>query len=1062
MDFTQESLQALVSEFLARHDGLTEGDIEDIYPCSPVQEAVLASQHQGRSDYVIRGTLEVMSLGDGPVQLGRLEDAWKSVVRQSPILRTVFLEDTTGRGLFCQVVVRSIAASIDKVQCSSLNSFLDRVGWTKDSFSPHCLTFWEAPAGKTYLKLELNHAISDGVATLVIVHELMRLYDDPSLRLTGPSYRDFMTHLRDVPYEEHLDYWRDFLSGAELSNFTRLSDPTPSGSEPKIGRREMKLDRNRIRAVGGDKGVTLTMFFQAVWAVILRSYLHSNDVLFGFVSSGRRCVPLKAVGTALGPYIAQMVARAQIQNSDTLVELAKKLHHSTTEALSHEQCSLARIQRELRFNGSMFNTMVDVQRHPPLHKTGKAIYMAIADVYSPTEYDIVLNVEDRGTELAAKINYSTDFFTAADAEVLESVFLSTVEQFLRDPEQRVMDLDLAPRHHQDRIMSWNSTLPEPVDECIPNLIDIEAARFPEAPAIRSLDMDMTFQELADATNRLARHLVWLGVSPGDMIPFCMEKSPWAIIAMLAIMKAGAAFVPLDPANPPSRSAGIVADTNASIILTSPTIQPAVTAFSEQAIIVVVDDSILETSQSNSELPSLRPDYVAYVLFTSGSTGKPKGVVVPHRSICSSMRGHGPGMGTVRGARVLQFAAFTFDAMVYEVFTVLATGGCVCVPSDQDRLDDTVSAINQLDVNLLMLTPTFLRTIDPSSVPGVETVILIGEAAGKDVVDAWCDRFSRELGMTHDIIGKAVGCRSWVVDPEDHNKLAPLGAVGELLIEGPGVSKGYLNDAEKTAASFIEPPSWLAGLGLGSPDAHAAFYKTGDVVRQLYDGSLKFCGRVDDQVKVNGQRLELGEVETHLTASGLVLQSLAYVPKSGPVSGRLVALISLRKTTGIAPQPKASKDTLQLPSEGLRDEVAQEIAVLSESIQSSLPAYMVPSIWIPVLSMPMQQSGKLDRKTICSAVLNMDDATFQKISSFQSIGVDQELDQAFAGKLVESRLRDIWSEVLNTPKSNIGLHRPFLALGGDSISAMRVVSRARTEGIRLGVADILRHSTIAEI
>ncbi|KKP00783.1 hypothetical protein THAR02_07109 [Trichoderma harzianum] len=1093
-DSTSEDLEFgstdVKNAFLAKFPEYCLDDIEDVYPCTPLQEGILTSQTQGTEDYIIRATMELHSVNGATFDLERLQKSWESIVRQSAALRTVFLQSTSGDGLFHQIVLRNVPTEIQQIQAEALNDIATREpSWEDGRVAPHCLIFCKPSNGPEGLRIELHHGVSDAISSMKILHELMRLYDDPTRQLIGIPFRSFVQHLQSNSEEEKLKYWQTFLEGSQPSMFPKLRINRTNEELPQRCRQQVNLDRDGILDMVKSSKVSFSMLFHAAWSVLLRAYLGRDDVAFGYISSGRHNVPLPEIQEALGTYISMMVARARMNETTTLVDLASQLRKNIANSLPHEQCSLASIQRRMQINGGFFNTLVDVQRRPKLRRTSDEISLNLTHVHTVAEYDIVVNIEDTGDELLFVLDYKSNLLGEADAANLISCFTSIVGQILQNPNRRIAELDLFTKDHRNQLLQWNQDQLPVTDACAHDLFEAEAACHPEKIAVCSLDVNFTYAQLSMLSTRLAAHLRSLGATPGVLIPLCMEKSVWAIVSMLGVLKAGAAFVPLDPASPTSRIEGILEDTHAKIVIASTSTSQKMSQIQRSQHVVVIDEAFVAALEENEDVastglrthPSARSQDTAYVLFTSGSTGKPKGVVVPHQSLCCSMYAHGPATGIDENTRALQFGAYTFDSIIAEIFTVLVHGGCVCVPSDEERMNNVASFIERVGVNWVMLTPTFVRTLDPDSIPGVHTLVLIGEAVDKDCVDTWLGKvrlfngygptettvicvacqFPQTYEPDPTVIGKPVGCRAWVVDPVNHDILSPIGAVGELVIEGPNITKGYLGDTEKTLKSFISQPSWVSRFA-GAAQETFAFYKTGDLVRQLSDGSLKFCGRGDSQAKVNGQRLELGEVETHLLSDNFTIHALAEVPKSGPFQGRLVTVLSLNGLTG----PKENKDAveLQFVNRECWDAAADMCIRLMDKLHSALPAYMVPTVLMPVQKMPLLPSGKLDRRQIRTWLTTVDEDVLKDTIEFQTSGIERNTDDEafFQENETGRRIRKIWSETLNIPETSIGASNAFLSVGGDSISAMKVVAKARAQDIFVTVQEILQHRTISAI
>jgi len=550
--------------------------------------------------------------------------------------------------------------------------------------------------------------------------------------------------------------------------------------------------------------------------------------------------------------------------------------------------------------------------------------------------------------------------------------------------------------------------------------------------------------------------------------------------MFAVLKAGGAFVPLDPSHPVERLAGLCGTLDATLILCSRRLVDTLSAVSDT--ILAVDDVSLDECVSDS-LPTetaVSSHNAAYVIFTSGSTGKPKGTIIAHKSFCSSAKAHAPALRIDSTCRVLQFAAYTFDASLVETLTPLMVGGCVCIPSEEERLNDLAGAINSMAVNHAVLTPSFVGFLSPAAVPGLCRLVLAGEAMAHSHVTTWSHielvngygpaesavaavvNSNVGPGTEPTDIGVPCGVRVWLVDREDHGRLVPVGCVGEILLEGPSLARGYLNDTAKTAYSFITDPAWVP-VGAGR-----RFYKTGDLARYNSDsGSLTYVGRKDTQIKLHGQRIELGEIEHHLAVDESVQHALVLLPKVGPLKGRLVGVLSLvgsqnssRVIGSTGEQPSLMTDTLTI------DTVVRSVR---EWLSSRLPAYMVPSVWLPVDAIPMLASRKMNRKAVSTWVetgLSVEQCQ-QLIMGYDSAELSsqdaQRRETVPSLTDTEITLRDIWGDVLNLPADQIHPdNRSFLSLGGDSISAMACAGRAKKAGLAVAVRGVLRAESIRQL
>ena len=476
------------------------------------------------------------------------------------------------------------------------------------------------------------------------------------------------------------------------------------------------------------------------------------------------------------------------------------------------------------------------------------------------------------------------------------------------------------------------------------------------------------------------------------------------------------------------------------------------------------------------------DNAAVIVFTSGTTGTPKGVVLTHSSLSTMMRAQGPSMGFSSKTRVLAFAAPSFDVSNSEVFTTLYHGGCVCVPSEHDRLNDLAGAVARLRANWLFLTPSLASQIDPASVPGLQFLALGGEPVPQSLVDTWASRLKlinsygpseasiwtsmallgKELGVLSTNIGRGLGCKLWVVYQSNYNRLSPIGSAGELLIEGPILAREYLNDPNRTDEAFVLNPSWI-NLDVQEPNsgnqqaANRRLYKTGDLVAYSTDGSLIYMGRKDTQIKVRGQRVEIGQIEYHLhrllkqSQTSKVAVDIVF-SKHHPSSKTLGAYIEVMDDGSSSSANSFNIDGVMVPSEGFQREMHQ----LQTTLLDTLPHYMVPTVFIPMKRLPMTPSGKLDRRLLSNLLSDLSDKEFTpfRLASIAKTAPRSE---------IQLRMRSLWAEVLQIGDQDlIGTEDSFFQLGGDSLSAIFPVSLASKAGMTFTVADLFRCPKLCDI
>ena len=587
-------------------------------------------------------------------------------------------------------------------------------------------------------------------------------------------------------------------------------------------------------------------------------------------------------------------------------------------------------------------------------------------------------VEISNKDLFVGINYLESTLSAVSALNVAHVFGLAIHEILAKSHLPVDQVNLLTQRDLGQIQRWNRNPPPEVDACIHDLVLQHAEGSPQSPALCSWDGNLTYQQLDEISLRLAKYFLSAGIRAETLVPICFQKSMYAVITMIAIHRAGGAFVPLDPSHPEHRLKTIIEKVNAKLVVSSPENSHLFHGLGNK--VIEISSSMVESLQPRSEhnVPKVRPHNAAFVLFTSGSTGKPKGIVQEHASVCTSSLAHGRAMNVTSESRVFQYAAFTFDVSMMDIFTTLIYGGCVCIPSEEDRMGSFTSVMNKMQVNWALFTPSVASLIAPEEVPTLQNLALGGEAVKQDNITRWTGKVKlfncygpaecaacsigkiTEKRTRPGNIGRQFGGGlNWVLDPENHNRIVPVGAIGELVVEGPTLARCYLEDLAKTKAAFIKSPAWPRGARSNRP---RRLYKTGDLVRQNSDGTFDFIGRKDHQLKVRGQRVELGEVEFHISMFPGIALSVAAMPQAGPYSNTLVALIQLH----------CENDGAQMHTEDFDYVSTVDLSTikfdkekLSNFLKSKLPGYMVPAHLLIVNKLPLSVSGKIDRKIVAS-------------------------------------------------------------------------------------------------
>jgi amino acid adenylation domain-containing protein len=653
-------------------------------------------------------------------------------------------------------------------------------------------------------------------------------------------------------------------------------------------------------------------------------------------------------------------------------------------------------------------------------------------------------------------------------------FADITESLLRDPRQPLSNIRSVSVAELDEIWSWTTPLAPSIDTCIHEIIYTKTQSHPEKNAIEAWDGNLTYAEVERFSTALAHHLRTLDHSADQIIPVLFEKGRWTIVAVLAIMKVGACFALLDPAQPEGRLRSIIQQLNSRLIIASENQFTLAARVSPGATIVPVSQSNitedylpLAENQSNSSLPTVSPSAPLYIQFTSGSTGLPKGCIITQGQYTSGAIPRAAEVGYHSDSRVLDFASYAFDVCIDSMLCTLSHGGTLCTPSDERRMNDLSGAMRDMRVTLAGMTPSVARTLDPDILPSLESLPIGGEGVSASDAIAWRKHtkvvncygpsectvgatYNNSVGSKPYIsMGSGKGCSVWITDPADHNTLVPPGAVGELLIEGPIVGNGYLNNPTKTKEVFIEDPDFLLAGSKSTPGRRGRLYKTGDLVRYDPDGygEVVFVGRQDQQVKLRGQRIELTEIEYNMSKHLPLDVQLAVevIKPSGGAEATLIAFLVEQKKNGM----RHLDGNVFGSFTNAFQKVLQE---MTRQLFKDLPSYMVPTAYIPLWKMPLLVSCKTDRKRlreVGSSITRQDLRRFSAAVSEKSEPTSE----------LEVKLAKLWAQVLGG-EADFSANDNFFSMGGDSLRAMRLVAAAREDGIGMSVPDIMLNPTLS--
>ncbi|KAI9745049.1 MAG: hypothetical protein M1818_001327 [Claussenomyces sp. TS43310] len=1063
------------------------GDVEDAYPCSPSQQGMLLSKSRGTGDYEVTEIFQVVS--ESPFDsLGvkKLEGAWRQVVARHPCLRTVFVENASGTGSFDQVVFTNPSTSInvtvetgvDVKSADEALSMLERYRPPIDRSARHLhhLTLVLTTSDEVFGKLSIDHTITDGFSMSLLMRDLSLAYSGHLEEKSRPVYSDYVRFLYERTPASSLEYWKAYLKGINTCAFPTLVDSAlPNRKDRELGSVVIEIPSSTtLRAFCQNQNITLSNLFQTAWALVLRAYTGSNDVCFGYMTSGRD-LPLKNIQETVGPFINMLVCRMNMSPNDVVSQLLLRAKDDFAGSLAHQHCSLAQIQHSLDLSGQpLFNTSMTVLREPYLLDNGEiGIRFNRIESTSPTEYDIGVRVDILRSEVKAELQYWTNFISDEHAHNVANTFSQAVRKIIEEPNQETYGLDLVSVYHQDQIRRWNQRCPAAMNKCLHDLVTDTAMRRLDCIAVEAWDGNLNYGELESCACWIASQLSRMGIRSGAPVLLCFEKSVWTVVAMLGTLKAGGTCVFIDASHPMKRVEAVVAQTGANHAITSPSRRGFVDKFKSVTQVFTLNAELLRsikqstTSSSGYMLSSVHPHNAAFVLFTSGSTGTPKGIVLDHSALSTAFTAQGIRMGIDASWRLLHFSSYAFDVSIFEIFVTLLHGACLCIPSEDDLKNRLDLSISRMNVNCACLVPTVVSLLKPEKVPSLKYLFVGGEPVTKQILADWPPRVKlavmygpAEFGVTSTMVtdvtpashpgnvGRAVGTRAWIVDPASHDRLLPIGCVGELLLEGPISARGYLNDPERTAQTWIKNPAWARHESVNGP---RRFYKTGDLARYAGDGQIILLGRIDNQIKLRGQRIELEEIEHQLKLFldpwGVVKSAVIYAKSGG--NGFLVAFILQREDIR---EDDPNNIVLEISRESKRMIMATE-----QSLADSLPSYMVPTLYVPVRSMPLLSSGKIDRRRLTHVASGLSAAQVAQYSLVDS----QELKRKPVS-IMERRLQALWAGVLGLDVQSLGLDDNFFRRGGDSVLAMRLAATSREAGITLSVSRIFGNPRLVDM
>ena len=987
---------------------------------------------------------------DGVLNLDALERTLREIVRRHEVLRTSFV---TVEGKPVQVIRPEAYADeicLRLVDLSALPETLRAVEAKRlariEAARPFDLETG-ALLRSTVLRLDdmqhialltLHHIIFDGWSRGVFVREVATLYNAFSQGLESPlaelpvQYADYAVWQREwlqgEVLEQHIGYWKQQLEDAPGLLELPTDRPRPAVQTHRGANVVMMLSPEltaKLRELCRAEGASLFMLLLAVFKVLLARYTGQEDISVGTPIAGRNRVETESL---IGFFVNTLVLRTDLSGDPTARELVRRVREVALGAYAHQELPFEKLVDELQVERTLSHTPF-FQVLFVLQNAGQELLelpglrlSAAGEGSGAAKFDLTLNMSESGEAISGALEYNTDLFDETTIRRLLGHFETLLESFVSDPAQRLSELQLLTESElQETLSECKAAEAFEGSECLQDLFEAQVERAPEAIALVFAEQQISYRELNSRANQLAHHLLNLGVGPEDRVAVMLDRTPELVVAILGILKAGAAYLPLDPSYPQERLSFMLADAAAQVVVTEQSLVEQ-WLLESQAALVCLDDQVLATAASTNPDVGVKAENAAYVIYTSGSTGQPKGVVVTHENVWRLLKVTEADFQFDEQDVWTLFHSVCFDFSVWELWGPLAYGGrLVVVPYWVSREPEAFYQLLQTEgVTVLNQTPSAFRQLmkvdeEVGGEMALRVVIFGGEALEMSTLRGWFERHGEErprlvnmYGITETTVhvtyrelsardtdgGSVIGdalrdLEVYVLD--QHMRPVPQGVSGELYVGGGGVARGYLGRAELTAQRFVPHPY--------SERAGARLYRTGDLARRRADGELEYLGRIDEQVKIRGFRIELGEIANALREQAGVRECVVLALGEAGEEKRLVAYL--------------------VADEGVN------AGELREELKQRLPDHMIPAAIVLLDELPLTRNGKVDRRALPAP---------------EEVWTDGEESYVAPRTPVEEILAGIWCDVLRATR--ISVNDDFFAAGGNSLLATQVVSRIR--------------------
>ena len=984
----------------------------------------------------------------------KLENAWDILLRKYEVLRAGFSWDAAAnvkQSFPLDIRMPLITDDWTHLQAHERDAAIDKLLTDDrkidfDFNQPPLMRFHLIKLAEDhfYCLWTFHHILLDGRSFPIVISELFAIYDseqDP--QPPTAKYSDFLVWQAALDQEPSRRYWREQMQGLDGPTELPVVGQGIGDADQSVAAIETTIDqalRESLTHIVTETGVTLNTLIQTAWAVLLAKYSGKNDVVFGTTRACRHNT-VKESENIVGLLINTLPFRIKLNNNESLIDLYQQVRATTVAMREFEHHPLQEIQGYVTGTGDkgLFDTLVVFERYLLNDKMKSLVdnwQGRSCEYRGQTNFPITLLVYD-GLEVLVRLEYQQDYLSELEASRMLERFVNILGQFTKPNINKLTDVSLLSQEQYEEIKKWNDTSYNyDFSGCLHTLIERQVELTPDGNALRFDGRALTYRQLDDYANALAFDLIEMGVTPESIVAVQMERSLELVIALYAILKAGGAYLPLAVDYPQNRSEIILKESKASVLLTLVDGETdrqgeghwGIKRFS-------VDLSLLKPTASKPNV-SVEPSNLAYVIYTSGSTGMPKGVMNEHGGICNRLLWMQKVYKLTADDKVVQKTPYTFDVSVWEFFWPLMTGAelVVAKPGGHQDTEYLINLINEHNITTLHFVPSmlaiFLGDKNSSTCHSLKRVICSGEALTKALQDKFFSLLSAGLHNLYGPTEAAVDVTYWHCEqnsamatvpigyPVDNTQIhildqfgapVPVGIPGELFIGGVQVARGYLNREDLTRERFIDHPF--------SNVPNRKLYKTGDVARYLEGGAIEYIGRNDFQVKLNGLRIELNEIENVLLAHNSVKEAVVIVREDRADDKRIVAYY-----TGES----------NLDTDTLKEHLAQQ-----------LPVYMVPHHFVQMQALPLTESGKVNRKALPKPTLDI-----------------AATDGTYVAPATEAEkvLQTIWEKAFGVEKPSVATQ--FSDLGGNSMLLLKIFKLIQdSTSYTISIPQLFQHSTI---